>query len=121
MARVGSIVACGGSLDGKKYLSIETLDNALKEQIYGTDLVLGPIRWGLGWGLPSKEVSYIPNWATRRACRWGGWGGSALLMDLDAKVCSAYAMNKMITVSTEVSRAEKLHPALYECIGEQLK
>ena len=51
MARVGSIIACGGSLDGKRYLSIETLENALKEQIYGTDLVLGPIRWGLGWGL----------------------------------------------------------------------
>jgi CubicO group peptidase (beta-lactamase class C family) len=73
MARVGSIVACGGSLDGKKYLSTETLENAIKEQIYGTDLVLGPIRFGLGWGLPSNEAPYTPNWETRRACYWGGW------------------------------------------------
>ena len=48
MARVGSIVACGGSLDGKKFLSAGTIEKAINEQISGIDFVAGPMRWGLG-------------------------------------------------------------------------
>lgn len=120
MARVGSIVACGGSLDGTKFLSIDTIEKAIKEQIYGMDLVLGPIRFGLGWGLPSKESPYPPNWETRRACYWGGFGGSVLLMDLDAKMCFAYAMNNMVSSLTGDARTEKLGRVLYECLGEEM-
>ena len=120
MARVGSIVACGGSLDGKKYLSIDTIEKAIKEQIYGTDLVIGPIRWGLGWALISKGAPYPPNWETRRACWWGGAGGSAISMDLDAKVCFTYAMNKMFAGLTGDLRTEKLGRVLYECLGEEM-
>jgi CubicO group peptidase (beta-lactamase class C family) len=120
MARVGSIVACGGSLDGTKYLSIDTIENAITEQISGTDLVIGPIRWGLGWALPSKEAPITPNWETRRACWWGGAGGSAVSMDLDAKVCFAYAMNKMFAGVTGDLRTAKLFRVLYECLGEEL-
>jgi len=120
MARVGSIVACCGSLDGKKYLSTDTIEKAIKEQIYGTDLVLGPIRFGLGWGLPSKESPYPPNWETRRACYWAGFGGSVLLMDLDAKMCFAYAMNNMVSSLTGDPRTEKLGRVLYECLGEEM-
>ncbi|MFH1738495.1 MAG: serine hydrolase, partial [bacterium] len=55
--------------------------------------VLGqPIRYGLGFGLTSKEMPIGPN---PRAFYWGGWGGSAVVMDLDAKLSLAYAMNKM--------------------------
>jgi CubicO group peptidase (beta-lactamase class C family) len=118
MARVGSVVACGGSLDGKKYLSIDTLEKAIEEQICGMDLVMGPIRFGLGWGLPSKEDSYPPNWETRRACHWGGFGGSVLLMDLDTKMCFAYAMNNMVSSLTGDSRTDKLGRVLYECLEE---
>lgn len=78
-----------------RFFSSGTIEKAMNEQIYGADLVAGPIRWGLGWALPSKETPITPNWETRRACTWGGAGGSAILIDLDAKVCSTYAMNKM--------------------------
>jgi len=37
MARIGSVVACGESLDGKKFLSSDTIEKAIEEQIYGTD------------------------------------------------------------------------------------
>jgi len=120
MARIGSIVACGGSLDGKKYLSTDALEKAIKEQIYGTDLVLGPTRFGLGWGLPSKGAPYPPNWETRRACYWAGVGGSIIFMDLDAKVCFAYAMNNMFASLTGDPRTQKLGQVLYECLGEDM-
>jgi hypothetical protein len=45
---------------------------ALLEEAFGMDLVLRTIRFGLGWGPPSKEAPYPPNWETRRACYWGG-------------------------------------------------
>ncbi|MHA1729022.1 MAG: serine hydrolase, partial [Promethearchaeota archaeon] len=82
---------------------------------YGMDLALGPIRFGLGWGLPSKEMPITPNWQTRRACYWGGWGGSRILMDMDAKLCFSYAMNQMIQSLTGDPRTNKLNKVLYEC------
>ena len=123
MACVGSIVACGGSLDEKNFLSTGTIEKAIKEQIYGMDLVAGPSRWGLGWALPSKESPIIPNWETRRACMWGGARGSAILMDLDAKLCSAYAMNKMRAPFSpwRDPRTWELDTTLYECLGEDIR
>jgi CubicO group peptidase (beta-lactamase class C family) len=93
VARVASALACGGELDGVRLLEIETIEKAIEEQCYGKDLVLQlPIRWGLGWGLTSKEMPVGPN---PRTFFWGGWGGSAVIMDLDAKMSFAYVMNKM--------------------------
>jgi CubicO group peptidase (beta-lactamase class C family) len=93
VARVASALACGGELDGVRLLGIETIEKAVEEQCYGTDIVLlQPIRWGLGWGLTSKEMPIGPN---PRTFFWGGWGGSAVVMDLDAKMSFAYVMNRM--------------------------
>jgi CubicO group peptidase (beta-lactamase class C family) len=93
VARIASALACGGELDGVRLLGIETIEKAIEEQCYGKDLVLQqPIRWGLGWGLTSKEMPIGPN---PRTFYWGGWGGSAVVMDLDAKMSFAYVMNKM--------------------------
>ncbi|MFW9876001.1 MAG: serine hydrolase domain-containing protein, partial [Candidatus Thorarchaeota archaeon] len=84
VARIGAALACGGELDGVKLLSLRTIEKAIEEQSYGTDLVLnGPIRFGLGYGLVSKDMPISPN---PRAFYWGGWGGSHLTMDLDAKL-----------------------------------
>jgi len=93
VARVAAALACGGELDGVRLLSMATIEKAIEEQYYGIDLVTGvPIRWGLGFGLTSKEILVSPN---PRAFYWGGWGGSAVVMDLDARLSFAYVMNKM--------------------------
>ncbi len=82
MARVGAALASGGAVDGVRLLPERFFDAVLEEQIYGDDLVLGlPVRWGLGVGLPSKEMP-LPS---PRSFYWGGWGGSLCLIDLDAK------------------------------------
>jgi CubicO group peptidase (beta-lactamase class C family) len=64
-----------------------------EEQAHGTDLVLGlPVRLGLGYGLNSAELPVSPN---PRTCFWGGWGGSLVIVDLDARLVVSYVMNRM--------------------------
>ncbi|MDD5643097.1 MAG: serine hydrolase, partial [Syntrophales bacterium] len=91
-ARVGSILACGGELDGLRLLSRETIHRAIEEQYHGIDLVLGvPVRWGLGLGLVNEKLPSL----SQRAFYWGGFGGSWLEMDPDAGLCFSYVMNKL--------------------------
>ncbi|MFX1532519.1 MAG: serine hydrolase domain-containing protein [Promethearchaeota archaeon] len=93
VARIGAAIACGGELDGVHLLSLKTIEKAIEEQSYTKDLVMQiPIRWGLGFGLNSKEIRLGRN---PRAFCWGGWGGSSLVMDLDEKISYAFVMNKM--------------------------
>ena len=40
---------------------------------------------------------------------WGGAGGSAITMDLDAKLSIGYVMNKMRTQTLEETRTNKYH------------
>jgi len=110
IVRVASALACGGELDGVKLLSLKTIEKAIEEESYGTDLALRiPIRFGLGFGLVSKENPISPN---PRAFYWGGWGGSHVTMDLDAKLSWAFAMNKMIMSLTGDPRTLKIREAM---------
>ena len=94
IAKIAAALACGGELDGVQLLSTKTIDKALEEQIYDTDLVLlYPVRFGLGFGLNSKEVPLGPN---PRTFYWGGWGGSLVAADPDANTSLSYVMNKMV-------------------------
>ena len=68
--------------------SVEAL---FREQSNGQDLVLGvPLRFGLGFGLSSETMPMGP-----RTCAWGGYGGSLVVNDLDARLTVAYVMNRM--------------------------
>ncbi len=115
IARVGAALACGGDLDGVRLLSAATLEKALEEQYYGKDKVLRvPIRYGVGFGLPSKTVP-LPN---PRSLYWGGFGGSIAFMDLDAKVSCGYAMNNMHFGTQGDIRSVRFRTALYEAYNE---
>ncbi|MBV8690497.1 MAG: beta-lactamase family protein [Actinobacteria bacterium] len=93
VAAVQALLSNGGELGGKRFLSPEGCEVVLKEQSHTTDLVLGlPIRFGMGYGLTSDEMPLGPN---PRTCFWGGWGGSLVLIDMDARLCITYVMNKM--------------------------
>ncbi|MHA1670511.1 MAG: serine hydrolase [Promethearchaeota archaeon] len=106
VAKIASIIACEGELDGIRFISRETLEKMLEEQIYGRDLVLPyPIRWGLGVALPTKERPR-PN---PRTCYWGGMGGSAIMMDLDAHMGIGYVMNKMRDQTLQETKSNKFH------------
>jgi CubicO group peptidase (beta-lactamase class C family) len=93
VATIQSAMANGGEVGGRRLLSAAGVERALEEQAHGTDLVLGiPIRLGVGYGLPSPEVPISPS---QRACFWGGWGGSIILVDMDNHMTFAYMMNRM--------------------------
>jgi CubicO group peptidase (beta-lactamase class C family) len=93
VARILSTISLGGEVDGVRLLSPKTIALIFDEQANGVDLVLGvPLRFGIGYGLPSETVPYLPD---GRICFWGGWGGSMIVMDLDRNLTFSYMMNKM--------------------------
>ncbi len=111
IARICAAVACGGKLDGVTLLSPSIIDQALEEQSYGKDAVLrSPMRFGLGFGIPCKEFPF-PH---PRTLFWGGMGGSLAMIDLDAKMSVAFAMNKMSAKVLYDIRKERFLKALTE-------
>jgi CubicO group peptidase (beta-lactamase class C family) len=92
VATVQSVLACGGEVNGRRFFPEEIADLVFREQCNGTDLVLGvPLTHGIGYGLPG-EMLPLPN---RRTCFWGGWGGSLIIIDLDARMTVSFVMNRM--------------------------
>ena len=116
VARVLSVVARGGEVDGVRLLSPETIDLIFHEQADNVDLVLGvPVRFGIGWALPKPELlSYVP---AGRICFWGGWGGSLIITDLDRRLTIAYMMNKMAPGIIGSPRSEAYVRAVYDALG----
>jgi CubicO group peptidase (beta-lactamase class C family) len=94
VARIQSVVACGGTLDGRRYLSPDTIELIFDQQSDGVDLVLGEhLRFGIGYGLtPTPTLPHLPD---RKICFWGGYGGSSVIADLDNRAVFSYTMNKM--------------------------
>jgi len=114
VARVAALMACGGELDGVRLLSMSTIEKVVEEQCYGTDLVLQvPMHFGLGFGLNSEETPVGPN---PRTFFWGGWGGSLIVVDLDARVSFSYVMNRMLIGTTGDKRSIRPARALYDSL-----
>ncbi|MEQ8861183.1 MAG: serine hydrolase domain-containing protein [Pseudomonadales bacterium] len=93
IVRVQTAVANLGSAFGVNLLSEAGARRVFDEQTFGTDLVLGvPIRFGMGYGLTSEAMPMGPN---EHIAYWGGWGGSSVVVDQDARLCVSYVMNRM--------------------------
>lgn len=116
VARVLSVVSCGGEANGVRLLHPSTIDLIFKEQARNTDLVLGvPLRWGIGFGLPEPAtLPYIPD---GRIAFWCGWGGSMVLADVDRGLTIAYVMNKMSDDALGSARADAYITAIYDALG----
>ncbi|WP_421931877.1 serine hydrolase domain-containing protein [Phenylobacterium sp.] len=109
VAEIHVLLANGGVAKGKRLLSEAGCRKALELQVEGTDLILGgPARFGMGFGLPSATVPMRnPN-----TIYWGGYGGSLIIIDMDARTTVAYAMNKMAPTTTGDMRAFALMMAM---------
>ena len=112
IAQVHAILANGGAAQGKRFLSEAGCRAALVPQVEGMDLVLGfPARYGLGFGLPDMIPMKNPN-----SMFWGGYGGSLIIIDMDAKTTFAYAMNKMGTTTIGDERAMSIVRAMWSAL-----
>ncbi|MCW2588212.1 MAG: penicillin-binding protein beta-lactamase class [Mycobacterium sp.] len=117
LARILSAISLGGAVDGVRLLRPETIERIFEVQCEGPDLVLAlhPIKWGLGFGLPTPEsIPYIPE---GKICFWGGWGGSWEAMNPDRRTTIAYVMNKMGPGIEGSERTAKYFTHIYEALS----
>ena len=116
IARIGAILAMNGELDGRRYLSPETVEMAATEQSYSECPMIGMVRFGLGFGLHSDGFSA----PTPSSFHWGGYGGSSVVMDTPTGLSFAYAPNNMV-VTDEVGddpRIKRLWDALTSVMAQ---
>ncbi len=118
MARILSTISLGGTVGGVRLLGPGTIDLIFQEQANGIDLNMGvPMRWGIGYGLPTPEtVPVIPD--EGRICFWGGWGGSMVIAHPDRRLTISYMMNKMADgVLISSPTADSYITAIYEALA----
>lgn len=116
LVRALSPISLGGKANGVQLLNPETIDLIFQEQSNGNDLVLAvPLRMGIGFGLP--EPTTFPMIPDGRICFWGGWGGSAVVMNPDRGATFAYVMNKMGPGTTGTKRTQRYTKLFYEALG----
>ncbi|WP_328685947.1 beta-lactamase family protein [Streptomyces sp. NBC_01261] len=85
VALVQSVLANRGSAGGVRLLSPRGCEPAWQEVFRGEDRVLRtPMSWTAGFGKFGNTFG------------WGGWGGSLVVSDPDARMTVAYVMNQMI-------------------------
>ncbi|MBT5757435.1 MAG: serine hydrolase [Acidimicrobiaceae bacterium] len=115
VAQIQAIVANGGTAGGVTLLSDETIDKIFDEQAHGTDMVLGlPVRFGMGYAMPSEGAPYLPE---GKIAYWGGWGGSSIVVDTERNMTFAYMMNRMDAGLTGDFRSINLTTATYDALG----
>ena len=84
VALAQSVMACGGAVREARLLSPEGCERAWQEQFAGDDRILGTsMRYGLGYGLFGTTFG------------WGGWGGSLVMNEPEARMAVAYVTNQM--------------------------
>ena len=114
VAEVHVLLANGGVAKGKRILSEAGCRKALEVQIENTDLILGtPVRFGMGFGLPGGAVP-LPNPNT---IYWGGYGGSIIIIDMDARTTFSYVMNKMAGTTQGDARGFSLAMAMWGALA----
>ena len=110
-----SAISNGGVVKGKRLLSQKTIDNIFRVQADGhDDVLMAPVKFGIGYGLPNETVPHLPT--DRRACFWGGWGGSAVVNDLDLNLTVVYVMNNMLDGLVGDFRGTSLVTAAFEAV-----
>ena len=110
-ARLMSVMATGGALDGRPVLSPATIAAASRERIRGQDLVLPfELSWAAGFTRNAPGMVYGPN---PDAFGHAGWGGSCAFADPARRLSAAYTPNRQSTTLIGDPRSVRLIEALY--------
>ena len=113
-----ALMANGGTYKGKRIFSEELIKFALEEQVRGNDLVLvEPLRWGIGFGLPINNASWM-GYLEEGACFWAGWGGSMSIADTKKRVSFGYTPCLMEEGAIGADRSQNLVRSLANLISD---
>jgi CubicO group peptidase (beta-lactamase class C family) len=113
-ARFYSILARGGSFEGKTLLSRKAVDTARAEQYWEKEAVIGRTnRQALGYLLNSPQFPIGPG---NQAYGQSGMGGAMGMCDPERGLALGYVMNKMHAVSNIGPRIMRLIDAVYRCV-----
>jgi CubicO group peptidase (beta-lactamase class C family) len=114
IARLMSVIATGGRLDGKHILSAGTVAQATRERTFGQDKVLPfKLSWAAGF-LRNRGIRiYGPDELTVGN---SGWGGSCAFADPGTRVSGAYVMNRQSPSLMGDPRAVRLIEAVYAAL-----
>jgi CubicO group peptidase (beta-lactamase class C family) len=114
VAQLGSILANGGSFNGRQVLSGAMVARAITVQARGRDAIAfgRQSAWGLGVMLLNKDLLLSP-----RSFYATGLGGSVCVMDIERKLTLAYVMNKMAEYAEGDARSIPLVQKLWDCLS----
>ena len=113
IARVCSVFAGEGAVNGLRLLAPEMALEAGREQVAGDDQFLGPIRYGMGLGIDNPGMRT----PTLTCFHWGGYGGSWGMMDPATQVAFGYAQNVLdFGGGTITPRLAGFHQALTDIL-----
>ncbi|KAJ5081194.1 beta-lactamase [Penicillium angulare] len=123
---IASIISLNGTVDstvdGKQFITPQTIDAMLKEQIRAPDPnLMGNARWSLGFALPASEgmLPYIPE--EDGICYGSGYGGSMIIMDRRRRMTITYIMNKMEFRIVANSRFDVYFPEIWKAYDDYRK
>lgn len=115
IVRAQTPMANGGEAFGKRILSEAGVRRVFEQQSSGLDLVLGiPVNFGMGYGINNPLLPIGPN---KHIAFWGGYGGSIVLIDQDARLCVSYVMNRMEPGTTGDVRGLSMVMAAYQALA----
>jgi CubicO group peptidase (beta-lactamase class C family) len=112
LARLYTVLALGGEVDGVRLLSESAVELAGREQVHAKDVVIGmPVRRTLGYMLADGGTA-----DPRPLTAFGhpGMGGSLGFVDPARRLAMGYVMNRMIFGPD--MRAAELSRAIYACL-----
>jgi len=111
LARLMAALACDGRLDGREVLAPGMPAAAMRQRVFGPDLVLPfTLGWGAGFLRNEGLGIYGPG---KNTVGHSGWGGSCILADPDRRLSCAYVMNRQSTALIGDPRARRLIEAAY--------
>ena len=111
LARLMAMLACDGSLDGRRWLAPGAAALAAAERISGADLVLPyELSWGAGLLRNQGLGIYGPG---EESIGHSGWGGSCAFADPERRLSGAYVMNRQSAELIADRRSRALIEAVY--------
>ncbi len=129
MARVMSLLANGGELDGVRLLSRATIEAAIVSQVQAMDGTIGrPYSRALGFTLMSPDLAepmglpsafYDDSTTAPRIFGHDGMGGAQVFCDIDRNIAWSYTMNNMTGGEGCNERVVRLMQALAPCIAAE--